>query len=566
MANWTPESREEEILFATINGDEYNGLPESRIEELLLELKAVIEAGGGGGGGTTNYNALENKPQINGTTLSGNKSLADLGIIAEIKKVMDMITGQFDVTSDYSEGDIVIYDKKLYVFDEDHTAGEWDSTEVTQTTLEELIANAGGGSVKAFTKATPAMTSATTPSGVVSASSEYNGSYAAWYAFCGTPGNDQQTWATSYGHTTGEWIQYKFDEGVVIKKIATTNRNEGNPRVIRTFIFQGSDDGETYVDLANCEIESNQGHYRQEFLINNSTAYTYYRLYVTEPWVLNDTTVGLAQLEIYKEIEVNITELSDLVDVNIYNASEGQALIYDASSRQWVNTKVLSTSYGGTGNSSGYIRAGVRENTIVGNRATAEGVNNTVSGDNAHAEGQNNTASGTHSHAEGEQCQATEWWAHAEGFQSKAYGRVTHAEGNATTASNYYAHAEGFMSTASGNTSHAEGSSTTASGSNSHSQNENTIASGARSSAAGYYTNAGYENQFVIGKYNNNKSTSLFEVGNGTGALAKSNALELDTSGNLKVAGSYTDGNGNVLEPGEALTQAQMNSLLALIP
>ncbi len=36
--------------------------------------------GEGGGGGTTDYNALSNRPQINGETLSGNKSLADLGI------------------------------------------------------------------------------------------------------------------------------------------------------------------------------------------------------------------------------------------------------------------------------------------------------------------------------------------------------------------------------------------------------------------------------------------------------------------------------------------------------
>ena len=78
MANWTPESRVEEILYDTINGEEYTGLPESRIEELLLELKEVIEAGGGGGGGTTNYNLLQNKPQINGVTLSGDKSADDL--------------------------------------------------------------------------------------------------------------------------------------------------------------------------------------------------------------------------------------------------------------------------------------------------------------------------------------------------------------------------------------------------------------------------------------------------------------------------------------------------------
>lgn len=47
-----PQSRDEEILIATIDGTEYNKLPQSRIEELLLELKAVIEEGGGGGGTT----------------------------------------------------------------------------------------------------------------------------------------------------------------------------------------------------------------------------------------------------------------------------------------------------------------------------------------------------------------------------------------------------------------------------------------------------------------------------------------------------------------------------------
>ena len=80
MADWTPQSRAEEILFKTINGEPYDGLPQSRIEELLLELKEVIEEGGGGGGGTDNYNSLKNLPQINGTTLKGNKTSADLGL------------------------------------------------------------------------------------------------------------------------------------------------------------------------------------------------------------------------------------------------------------------------------------------------------------------------------------------------------------------------------------------------------------------------------------------------------------------------------------------------------
>lgn len=45
------DSRNENILEATIEGIEYNDPPQSRIEDLLLELKETIEEGGGGGGG-----------------------------------------------------------------------------------------------------------------------------------------------------------------------------------------------------------------------------------------------------------------------------------------------------------------------------------------------------------------------------------------------------------------------------------------------------------------------------------------------------------------------------------
>lgn len=42
---------------------------------------AFIGSGGGGGStGTTNYNSLTNKPSINGTTLSGNKTSTELGV------------------------------------------------------------------------------------------------------------------------------------------------------------------------------------------------------------------------------------------------------------------------------------------------------------------------------------------------------------------------------------------------------------------------------------------------------------------------------------------------------
>jgi len=43
----------------------------------------AIEESGGGGGGSTDYADLTNKPKINNIELSGNKSLADLGVASE---------------------------------------------------------------------------------------------------------------------------------------------------------------------------------------------------------------------------------------------------------------------------------------------------------------------------------------------------------------------------------------------------------------------------------------------------------------------------------------------------
>lgn len=60
-------------------------------EEVLLALAA--KNSGGGSGGTSNYEDLENKPKINGETLSGNKSASDLGL-ATADAVQGILDGQ----------------------------------------------------------------------------------------------------------------------------------------------------------------------------------------------------------------------------------------------------------------------------------------------------------------------------------------------------------------------------------------------------------------------------------------------------------------------------------------
>lgn len=68
-----PMSRAEAIMQSKIDGTSYDQPPQSRVEELLLELDT-------GGGGTSDYDKLTNKPSINGVTVAGDKNSADYSI------------------------------------------------------------------------------------------------------------------------------------------------------------------------------------------------------------------------------------------------------------------------------------------------------------------------------------------------------------------------------------------------------------------------------------------------------------------------------------------------------
>ena len=66
-------------------------------------INNALSGGGGGGGGTTDYTELENKPQINSVTLSGNKTTSDLGI-DEVPEVTSEDNGKI-LKATYSEGE-----------------------------------------------------------------------------------------------------------------------------------------------------------------------------------------------------------------------------------------------------------------------------------------------------------------------------------------------------------------------------------------------------------------------------------------------------------------------------
>lgn len=201
-----------------------------------------------------------------------------------------------------------------------------------------------------------------------------------------------------------------------------------------------------------------------------------------------------------------------------------------------------------------------------GNSAHAEGKGTIAGGVGAHSEGILTTVGGaaTGGHAEGVATQATLYAAHSEGYGTvagtgtsttsaditagyyshaegngtRATGNSSHAEGKGTIASGQGSHVEGGSSVASGIYSHAEGNTATASGGNSHAEGGLTTASGNNSHAGGYGTIAAGESQTAIGKYNVSDTTSLFKVGMGTADAARADALKLDGSGNLEIAGA----------------------------
>lgn len=137
---------------------------------------------------------------------------------------------------------------------------------------------------------------------------------------------------------------------------------------------------------------------------------------------------------------------------------------------------------------------------------------------------------------------ASAYYSHAEGYKTTANAPYSHAEGMETVASNPSCHAEGSGTTASGNCSHAENTGCIASGSNSHAEGYYTKATGEHSHASGAHTIAGVE-VFALGRYNKKAEDVALVVGNGWGNDSyeyRSDALTLDYSGNLKLAGNLT--------------------------
>lgn len=57
----------------------------------------------------------------------------------DISGLYDIIAGEFSTATAYAVGDVVIYDGSLYKFKTAHSAGAWNSAEVDEKTIAELL-------------------------------------------------------------------------------------------------------------------------------------------------------------------------------------------------------------------------------------------------------------------------------------------------------------------------------------------------------------------------------------------------------------------------------------------
>lgn len=145
----------------------------------------------------------------------------------------------------------------------------------------------------------------------------------------------------------------------------------------------------------------------------------------------------------------------------------------------------------------------------------------------------------------------------ATGPASTTFGTNTMASGKGATAFGSWTTATGSNSTAFGLSSLASAASSTAFGSNTKAKGDNSVAFGndttadrENSAAFGVGTSTPGENSAVFGSYNSSKAGDIFEIGNGTAEGGNSNALEVSTTGQVRVGKVNLTNENNIFEIG----------------
>ena len=131
--------------------------------------------------------------------------------------------------------------------------------------------------------ATPVMTGYSTPSGEVIETGHIT-TYYGWYSFA-RERESGHFWSFTHGGNPC-YLGYHFDYPTILVKVEVYNYipayGSTSYEMPKAFKIQGSNDGSSWTDLAECTITDFTSDRRNTYEFENSTAYRYYRLYCTE--------------------------------------------------------------------------------------------------------------------------------------------------------------------------------------------------------------------------------------------------------------------------------------------
>ena len=137
---------------------------------------------------------------------------------------------------------------------------------------------------------------------VVSASSEYNSSYAAWKPL----GNPNADWST-LGNSLPIWWQIQLPSPKVIYQFQVTRRST-NTEYFQNFTFNGSNDGVNFTVLATITGDLANFPYPSVLTVNvNDPSYTPYIFYRFQASTVVGTNVGFNYIQLYGYNSTSIT-------------------------------------------------------------------------------------------------------------------------------------------------------------------------------------------------------------------------------------------------------------------
>jgi hypothetical protein len=139
--------------------------------------------------------------------------------------------------------------------------------------------------------------------------------------------NNTATFWTSALIAMPHWLKYDLSAGItkIGRKYRITPRRSGDSNgVPKDFKLQGSNDDSIWTDLDSQTNQSWADDTPKEYTFSNSTAYRYYRLYITNSF--GGTYVQIKELEIMEYIEpyneayywVKLPIIDDIVDTDFY--------------------------------------------------------------------------------------------------------------------------------------------------------------------------------------------------------------------------------------------------------